>query len=400
MTRQLWQAALAVTMAMTMSACAGQETSVDGGADASGDVASSGPAASETATSARRVLHPAGLPPDRPYSYAIRVGDSVFLAGQLGIPPDGGRVGDDIRTQTRQAMANIGTILVADGLGHQHLVKCHVFLANMDDYAGMNEVYGSYFDGRVPARTTVEAAAVPGGSLVEIGCIAHADSSAISVVRPPDGALPAPLGPYSAAVWAGDVLYLSGMGGQNPADRSVADDVPGEVTGTLANIGTTLKAAGLGFGEVVSAAAYVTTPGEMAGFDEAFAAPFAPQPAPGAGPVFLPRLPGPIKVELTFVAAREGVARVHVPLATAPQAGDVEAQTRAVLAQMRQAVESRGLSWSDVVDVRVYLSDLSDMPAMDAVYREVFPRDPPARTTVQANLQGDAKVQIGVIAAR
>src|SRR5690606_27718562 len=117
---------------------------------------------------------------------------------------------------------------------------CHVYLASMDDYAGMNEVYGGFFNGRVPARTTVEAAAVPGGSLVEIACIAHADQSAISVVRPPDGSLPAPLGPYSAAVWAGDLLFLSGMGGQNPADRSVAQDVPGQVTQTLANIGTTL----------------------------------------------------------------------------------------------------------------------------------------------------------------
>lgn len=393
MPRCRYGAVLALLVAILPAACTREEAR-----PASEDATANPASASNDATGARRVLRPAGFPTDRPYSFAVRAGDAVYLAGQLGVDPVTGASVEGIAAQTRQAMENIGAILAAEGLGHQHLVKCHVFLASMDDYATMNEVYGSYFEGRVPARTTVEAAAVPGNSLVEIACIAHADLSAISVVRPPDGTLPAPLGPYSAAVWAGDVLYLSGMGGQDPKDRRVADDVPGQVTGTLANIGTTLTAAGLGFGDVVATTAYVTTPDEMAGFEDAFAAPFPGRRAPAFGPVFLPRLPGPIKVELTFVAARPGVARVQTPLVTAPEAGDIAAQVRAAFAKARHEVEAGGLSWNDVVDVRVLLADLKDMAAMNEVYRETFSQDPPARTTVQVTPQGDALVQIGVTA--
>ena len=105
--------------------------------------------------------------------------------------------------QARQAMDGVGAVLKAAGLGYQHLVKCHVYLANMDDYAAMNAVYGSYFTDRVPARTTVQAAALPAGAGIQIACIGYADLAGISVVRPPPGSLPAPLGPYSPAVWAG-----------------------------------------------------------------------------------------------------------------------------------------------------------------------------------------------------
>ena len=96
-------------------------------------------------------------------------------------------------------MDGIGAVLKAASLGYEHLVKCQVYLADMDDYAAMNEAYGSYFTGRVPARTTVQAAGLPSGAGVEIGCIGYADLAGISVVRPPAGALPAPLGPYSPA---------------------------------------------------------------------------------------------------------------------------------------------------------------------------------------------------------
>lgn len=349
----------------------------------------------------RRVIRPAGFPTDRPYSYGVRVGDTVFLAGQLGRHPETGVQPDGIEAQTRQAMENVGAILKADGLGHEHLVKCHVYLASMDDYAGMNKVYGSFFTARVPARTTVEAAAVPAGAAVEIACVAHADIAGISVVRPPDGSLPAPLGPYSAGVWAGDTLYLSGMGGQNPADRSVAERVPAQVTQTLANIGTTLTAAGLGFANVVSSTAYITTPSEMDGFEDAFAAPFGAEPVPPVSLIHLPRLPGPIKAELTFVAARQQGDRLYAQAVTAPEAGPgVDAQARAVMSTLQEAVRARGLAWTDVANVQVYLADLADMPAMDVVYRELFPQDPPARTTIQAQLPGVARVQVSLTAVR
>lgn len=392
--------AAVMTALLVQLACAGNDAPSPS-SSAAGSPSGASTSAEPAAARARRVIRPAGFPTDRPYSYGVRVGDTVFLAGQLGRHPETGAQPDGIEAQTRQAMENVGAILKADGLGHAHLVKCHVYLASMDDYAGMNKVYGSFFTERVPARTTVEAAAVPGGAAVEIACVAHADLAGISVVRPPEGSLPAPLGPYSAGVWAGDTLYLSGMGGQNPADRSVAPRVPAQVTQTLANIGTTLTAAGLGFADVTSTTAYITTPSEMDGFDEAFAAPFGTGPVPPVSLIYLPRLPGPIKAELTFVAARQGGDRLYAQAVTAPEAGPgVDAQARAIMNRLQEAVRTRGLAWTDVAHVQVYLADLADMPAMDAVYRELFPTDPPARTTIQAQLPGDARVQVGLSAMR
>ncbi len=193
----------------------------------------------------RRVIRPEGAPTDRPYSPGVQVGQTLYISGQLGLPGTGATPAA-MDAQARQAMDGVGAVLKAAGLGYQHLVKCHVYLASMDDYAAMNTAYGSYFTDRVPARTTVQAAGLPAGAGVQIACIAFADVARISVVRPPAGSLPAPLGPYSPAVWAGDTLYVSGMGGQDPATKTVGESVEAQTTQTIANITTTLKAAGLG----------------------------------------------------------------------------------------------------------------------------------------------------------
>lgn len=347
----------------------------------------------------RRAIRPDHFPAGRPYSFGMRVGDTVYLSGQLGRNLETGTQPDGVAEQTRQAMENIGAVLAADGLGHEHLVKCHVYLASMDDYAGMNQMYGSFFTGRYPARTTVEIAGMPSGAAVQIACVAYADVSGISVVRPPEGALPGALGPYSPAVWAGDTLYLSGMGGQNPADGRVDDRVPAQVTQTLANIQTTLTSAGLGPEHVVSTHVYLTTPDAGEGFAEAFAAPFPAGTAPQPNLVFLPRLPGGIKAELTFVAARRTDNRVYAHAVSEP-GSDVDAQARAVFERLRAAVEEGGLVWGDVALVQVYLADLADMQAVNAVFREWFPDQPPARSVVQTRLPGESRVQIGLVAAR
>ncbi len=316
-------------------------------------------------------------------------------------------------------MDGIGAVLKAAGLGYEHLVKCQVYLADMDDYAAMNEAYGSYFKERVPARTTVQAAALPSGAGVEIGCIGYADLAGISVVRPPAGALPAPLGPYSPAVWAGDTLYVSGMGGQDPATRAVAEPMGAQVTQTLANIRTTLTAAGLGFGDVVSAQAYLTRLDEADQVAPAFGAAFEPVGTlPPRGVVGLPRLPGPIKAELTFVAARPSVTRVplgssgrlyglvvgstlYVSPEEAPGEGPgIEAQARATFAALRGTLQDAGLGWPDVVSVTVYLTDIGELPRVNALFTEYFPSDPPARVTIQVQAQGKERIRVGLIAAR
>jgi 2-iminobutanoate/2-iminopropanoate deaminase len=110
-----------------------------------------------------------------PYSQAIRAGGFVYVAGQLPLDPSGTLVGEgDIKAQTRATLANLAAILTAAGSSLNDVVKTTVFLTNLDDFAGMNDVYASTFDPPYPARSTVEISRLPPGMLVEIECIALA----------------------------------------------------------------------------------------------------------------------------------------------------------------------------------------------------------------------------------
>ena len=108
-----------------------------------------------------------------PYNQAVCVGELVFVAGQLGLRPgETEMVGEMIAEQTEQVMANLRAILEEAGSGLDKLVKTTVFLQDLGDFAGMNEVYATHVGDRPPARSTVEVGALPSGALVEIEAIA------------------------------------------------------------------------------------------------------------------------------------------------------------------------------------------------------------------------------------
>jgi 2-iminobutanoate/2-iminopropanoate deaminase len=109
-----------------------------------------------------------------PYSQAIRVGDLVFVSGQLALRPDHAEIiGDTIAEQTEQVMQNLGAILDEAGSGLDRLVKTTVYLVDLGDFAGMNEVYARHVGTVPPARATVEISALPSGAKVEIEAIGH-----------------------------------------------------------------------------------------------------------------------------------------------------------------------------------------------------------------------------------
>jgi 2-iminobutanoate/2-iminopropanoate deaminase len=108
-----------------------------------------------------------------PYSQAIKVGDLVFTSGQIPIDPQTGVfVEGGIAEQTEQVLRNLAEVLRAAGTGLEAVVKTTVFLADMDDFAAMNEVYARYFPNEPPARSTVQAARLPRDARVEIDVIA------------------------------------------------------------------------------------------------------------------------------------------------------------------------------------------------------------------------------------
>jgi 2-iminobutanoate/2-iminopropanoate deaminase len=111
--------------------------------------------------------------PVGPYSQGIIEGDFVFVAGQGCINPQTGALElGDVRSETKRVFENLRAILQAAGSSLDHVVKCNVYLRDMNDFAAMNEVYQTYFSPPFPARTTIQAGALPGGIAVEIECIA------------------------------------------------------------------------------------------------------------------------------------------------------------------------------------------------------------------------------------
>ena len=112
--------------------------------------------------------------PVGPYSQAIVEGDFIFVAGQGPINPGTGSLElGDARSETKRVFENIQAILVAAGSSLEQVVKCNVYLRDINDFAAMNEVYKTYFTPPFPARTTIQAGALPGGIGVEIECIAR-----------------------------------------------------------------------------------------------------------------------------------------------------------------------------------------------------------------------------------
>lgn len=111
-----------------------------------------------------------------PYSQGVRVGNLIFVSGQIPIDPNTGEfVEGGIAEQTERVLLNIKGVLSEVGVGFENVVKTTVFLADMNDFAAMNEVYAKFFSENPPARATVQAARLPRDSKVEIEVIAEAN---------------------------------------------------------------------------------------------------------------------------------------------------------------------------------------------------------------------------------
>ncbi len=131
-------------------------------------------AKAKTAKSSAKILTDKAPAPIGPYSQAILVdGKFIYTAGQIAIDPATGTiVPGDIKDQTRQAIKNVGQILITGGSSLKSVFKTTVFLKDMNEFSAMNEVYGEFFSATAPARSTVEVARLPRDAKVEIEAIA------------------------------------------------------------------------------------------------------------------------------------------------------------------------------------------------------------------------------------
>jgi 2-iminobutanoate/2-iminopropanoate deaminase len=109
-----------------------------------------------------------------PFSSAVRVGDTLYLSGSIGITPDG-KLPDTFEGQAKQTMENVGAALKARGLGWGNVFKCTVFIADMKNWPAFNAVYVPYFQsGKLPARSAVGASGLALGAQLELECLAYA----------------------------------------------------------------------------------------------------------------------------------------------------------------------------------------------------------------------------------
>ena len=110
-----------------------------------------------------------------PYSQAVKAQGFLYTSGQLGIDPATGKLCEGVENQAHQAMKNLGAILKEAGLTYAAILKTTVFVTDLKDFAKVNAIYESYFEGAFPARSCVQVAALPLGGQVEIECVAAAE---------------------------------------------------------------------------------------------------------------------------------------------------------------------------------------------------------------------------------
>ncbi|MBI3981738.1 MAG: hypothetical protein HY337_02425 [Gemmatimonadetes bacterium] len=203
------------------------------------------------ARGAKQVITPPNLAaPALPYSWGIKVGNTLFISGATSRSPDNYEpVLGDVPAQTRRVLGNVGLVLKAAGMDHKDLTSCHVYLDDPRRFAAMNQAYAEFVPAEdPPARATVRAGLMNAAFDVEIQCVAEASPNRKVVIGEGQQRSRAPLSP---AISTGDRLYLSGM-------LSAGPDVAAQTKSTLDNLLGTLKAASMDFTNVVDTWVYVT----------------------------------------------------------------------------------------------------------------------------------------------
>lgn len=377
------------------------------------------PKAPGAPTTQRRAIT-AGPAPIGPYSPAVAAGGLVYVSGMLGTGADGQLVGPDVASQTKRILDRLKEILEASGSSLAQTVSVSVFLKNPSDFDALNATYREYFRESPPTRTTVVTDLL-NGALVEISAIALPNGAAREALIP-DGWMKSPR-PYSYIIRTADLVFLSGLISRKPADDTfVPGDIAAQSKTILDNATALLKTAGVGLDQVVQSRVFITDEAAFAAMNDTYRTYFPKEP-PTRATVVTPLLGNDYLAEITLVATRGkkeviGTPSAAVPLSSAiraghrvflsgvlgntdANAGDVTAQTKEVMARISRTLTLAGLTFGDVADSTVYLTDLSHFGAMNDVYRQSFTREPPARATIGTKLVSrNALVEILMTAVR
>jgi reactive intermediate/imine deaminase len=398
------------------------------------------------------------------YSEASEAGGLVFAAGQLasdwknGVPQEARKhqnfpfYGSDIKLQTEYILKNMQKTFAAAGTSFDHVVKAQVFLMDLNDFTGFDEVWRKYFKSPPPRTTIGTTGLLVKDTLVEIDLIAALPSTPVNAIK---SGVPAPLANYSEAFTVGDYVFAAGQLASDfktgvPASARKGEnfpfygsDIQQQTEFILQNLKQTFEAAGSSLDNVVKAQVFLKDLGDFAGFDQVWKRYFkVPPPRTTVGTSGLLVRDTLVEIDLIGYVSRPGLKH-EVILSDAPRpianyseaftiggfvfaagqiasdyktgvpaearkhanfpyyGSDIKLQTAYILNNLKKTFEVAGSSLDNVVKAQVFMTDLKNFAAFDEVWKDYF-KVPPPRTTVGTTglLVKDTLVEIDLIATR
>ena len=398
------------------------------------------------------------------YSEASQANDLIFAAGQLasdfktGVPAEARKhpnfpfYGSDIKLQTDYVLKNMAKTFKAAGTSLDNVVKAQVFLTDLNNFNGFDEVWKQHFKVPPPRTTVGTTGLLVKDTLVEIDLIATLPTKPGSVVK---SEAPKPLANYSEAMRVGDLIFAAGQlasdfktGVPVAAKRGenfpfYGSDIQLQTEFVLENLKKTFETAGSSLDHVVKAQVFLTNLNDFGGFDQVWKRYFKiPPPRTTVGTTGLLVRETLIEVDLIGYVPRSGLKHEVItsgaprPMANYSEAftlgdfvfaagqiasdyktgvptearkhpnfpfygSDIKLQTSYILNNLKQTFEAAGSSLDNVVKAQVFMTDLRNFAAFDEIWKEFF-KVPPPRTTVGTNglLVKDSLVEIDLIATR
>lgn len=380
-----------------------------------------------TLTSPTFAERPVVAPPeavlDLPFSPAVWNGDFLMLSGAIANEPGTTNVSGDASAQTLKTLENLRTVLKAAGLDTSDVVDTNVYLSDARHFAAFNKVYQQEVQAPRPTRTTVAADIAIPGSLTEISMIAVRRGVERRAITPEGW----PVHPSFSWGWlVGDTLLISGLVSNDPTTGKVLLGEPkAQIKKTMENIGKVLEAADMGYDNLVSCRVYLDDARSFQALNEVYPTFF--EQAPPARATVRAKMANPdLAVEIQCTAVK-GERRAVLPPGAKPRPtlspaiangdrlflsgmvgrkdgkfpSDVSEQTQAVLDNLEATLKAAGMTFDDVTDATVYLTDIRHYAEMNAVYGAALKKPAPARATVGMVLMSpDALVEIQMHARR
>lgn len=358
----------------------------------------------------RKQIFPAGAKPVGPYSPGIMAGDYLYVSGQ-GARDASGKFADSAEERVRQTFKNVQSIVEAAGLTMEHIVYTQVYLHESTPYDVMNKVWREVFPSNPPARATLGVYRMPTETPFEVSAVAVRDLKMKKRVVP--DSYPKDV-PYSPGILTPDRLFVSGTIGRDPKTGQIPADPAAQVQLALDRMKSILAAAKLDFKHMVFINPYLTKEMPMRVMNDVYAKHFEFGNTPARATIGVHFLPNGANIEFTGVAVRDLKNRRAVrpknmpPSPTAspcvfaldtyycsaksgfipgPNGGiyaeNTVDQVRQTMRNLLDGLEEAGLEFKHVVASNVYVDNLDEFGAMNAVYGKYFPAEmPPTRTTV------------------